>query len=123
MDRLSLPDKGINSDNDNIGLLTRNIWVPRGGHNVNQMNTIKKNLSVGDRIVVAGYNNYVVKISDIIHVREEARRKFVLTWENGGTSYIYDHDEGVVWYRYNTTNLLNVCTAVCTSINYLTYLT
>lgn len=60
---------------------------------------------IGDRVVVANLMSEFVVIEDIVDLRrEEARIKYVLKWSSGGQSYVYDHDENVVWYRYDTNN-------------------
>lgn len=65
----------------------------------------KQGPQVGDRIVVSNLMGEIAIVDDIIDLRrQEARIKYVLKWAAGGQSYVYDHDENVVWYRYNTTN-------------------
>lgn len=60
---------------------------------------------IGDRVVVANLTSEFVVIEDIVDLQhKEARIKYVLKWSSGGQSHVYDHDENVVWYRYNISN-------------------
>jgi hypothetical protein len=58
----------------------------------------------GDRIVVCGILYSVARVSRVSWDAGTARNIIYVEWDGGGTSRVYDHDEGDVWVRYSDLN-------------------
>jgi hypothetical protein len=60
-------------------------------------------LTIGDRVVVYGWE-LEVRVIDVSWSGEKNGWQFTLDWVGFGRSIVFDHDENVVWYKYETTN-------------------
>jgi hypothetical protein len=73
--------------------------------------SLRRNLPPeGTRIVVAGnlHEYATALVTGNEYVPTEARWRIELSWPNSpggpGSSYVWDTDEGKVWYRYGSSN-------------------
>jgi hypothetical protein len=60
-------------------------------------------LKVGDKVVVQGILP-PAKVDCIWFDKETARLTIELNWGDRGTSRVYGHDEGDIWYKYESLN-------------------
>jgi len=66
---------------------------------------MKTPIEKGERVVVGGFRNHMSRVTDVVWIPHEARWMITLDWGVFGTSRIYHHDEGKIWYRYSSCNL------------------
>lgn len=60
-------------------------------------------LNIKDKVVVYGHMPPAI-VKDIVVDAERNRTKAILDWGHLGTSYVYLHDEGKVWFKYSDVN-------------------
>lgn len=58
----------------------------------------------GDRVIIDGWEQLVIKVKSVVYVPNEARYKISLDWGEYGESTVYDHDEETTWRRFNEVN-------------------
>lgn len=58
----------------------------------------------GERLIVCGIRYAKAFVGSVEWRDDESRHVVHVRWENGGTSRVYDHDEGDTWFRYGSAN-------------------
>ena len=59
---------------------------------------------IGARIIVNGWEDIIITVSDINYIPEEARHRINLDWGEFGSSYVYLQDEENIWRRFLDVN-------------------